>query len=103
MEYINKHIGIFDFWSVFGGGVVILTSAVVVLYIGQVNKSILNEFPLYLYIALAYVIGFILHNISSILSDLKVLKLDTRQVFNSEGKGIFKEYYKNTCKITQIY
>ena len=94
MEYINKYVGVFDFWSVFCCGIVSLTSYIVVYGKNFLDMG-LKEFPLFLYIVIAYVIGLILYTLSSVLIDCNILKLRTGQV-TSEGyieKRLFIKYY----------
>lgn len=84
----------FDFWSVFCSGIVSLTSYMAVYGKGAfVTES--EELPLFVYIIIAYVIGLILHSLSSALIDCKVLKLRTEQI-STEGykeKRPFLKYY----------
>lgn len=54
-----------------------------------------EELPLFVYIVIAYVIGLILHSLSSALIDCKVLKLRTEQI-STEGykeKRPFLKHY----------
>ena len=84
----------FDFWSVFCSGIVSLTSYMAVYEKGAFASES-EELPLFVYIVIAYVIGLILHSLSSALIDCKVLKLRTEQI-STEGykeKRPFLKYY----------
>lgn len=87
MEYINKYVGVFDFWSVFCCGIVSLTSYIVVYGKNFLDMG-LKEFPLFL-----YVIGLILYTLSCVFIDCNILKLRTGQV-TLEGyrKSFIKDY-----------
>lgn len=77
MEYINKYVGVFDFWNVFCSGIVSLTSYMVVYGKGAfVTES--EELPLFVYIIIAYVIGLILHSLSSACA--LPAKMDTKKL-----------------------
>ncbi|MBR3408987.1 MAG: hypothetical protein IKG86_09125 [Paludibacteraceae bacterium] len=97
MEEINKHIGQFDFWSIFGTGAVTLTSYLVA-FRPQIATFKEMGFPLLLSIgvALSYTIGLILYCISSLLVDCKILKLSASDAIgNPNSYGWMSEiYYK---------
>ena len=92
---IKKHVGIFDFWSVFCAGIVVFTSFVIV-YGNKMTGVDLWSFPIFLYIVFAYVIGLILYDLSSVLIDCEFLKLSTVDVLtdNYKERKIFKKYYE---------
>lgn len=95
MEVINKHFGVFDFWSVFGCGIVCFTSFVVGYNNVFVNVDLTN-FPWFLYVVIAYVIGLVLHSASSLLVDCGIARLSAEQLSNDkfEEKWLFHRYYK---------
>lgn len=95
METIKNHVGIFDFWSVFGAGTVILTSYVMLLK-PETLDNCTDAVCVAFYVALAYSIGLILYCISSICVDLEVFKLSASKAVRKMCKKKASNSQTNT-------
>ena len=85
---INKYIGIFDFWGIFCVGIVILTSFVVLIGQNIFNFNA-DNFTIFLYKVIAYVLGLILHSLSSTLIDCGLLIFNTDKVLTADYEKRF--------------
>ena len=93
METIKTHIGIFDFWSVFGVGVVIVTSYCAA-YFPQVFTSPPENMSVWLYVPLSYTVGLVLFCASSIMADIKPLRYNADSVAEySDNLGPINDFY----------
>ncbi len=103
MEVINKYFGMFDFWSVFGCGIVCFTSFVMGYNNVFINVDLTN-FPWFLYIVIAYVIGLVLHSVSSLLIDYDWIKLKPNKTTEKGYKEqrLFRGYLKNYIEENEL-
>ncbi|MDD6564614.1 MAG: hypothetical protein PUF08_06000 [Clostridiales bacterium] len=100
MEKLFEHIAIYDFWSIFGAGAVIGTSATIVLY-DNFNDFIsfdkdLQLFYIFIAIIIFYIIGLILHSIASLAVELPVFSFKTSNVTVPIKNNAIRKYrWKN--------
>ena len=101
METIKTHVGIFDFWSVFGVGVIIVTSYCLA-YFPQVFTSPPANISVWLYVPLSYTVGLVLFCVSSIIADIKPLRYNVDSIAECSDNlwpisGVYyKRYFEGT-------
>lgn len=110
MDKAFEHVGIYDFWCVFGAGIVVMTSGILFLFIPFQNEIMrivcnLKEIELTMlifYIITCYILGLILQYISSIVIKIKKIGLNIKSASNAalsqEGKNRIVKFSYNLRK-----
>ena len=91
MDKAFEHIGIYDFWYVFGAGIVVLTSEILFLFMPfryemmgiLCNLKEIDLTVVIIYITVCYTIGLLIHYISSMIARLPFIGLNIKVAANS--------------------